>query len=463
PTSARQLFGTNFFAEPYIGIFLLGGGLDSAQSPLASSEAFYYPTLRSDKPDYSPGEIVTLMGERWRPNETITINIHESSGDPDTNLTATADVSGSFTNQQFIVQPSDLGVRFLATATGQTSNWTAQATFTDGNVKAMAAPSGTTFTLTKSTFSNTTCSGTPASTTTVTGVNSSSGNTTGGVNAGESIKLEAAATSDQNTAFTNWSSSDPFTVVAPRAICVPGFSGGGTRNYFANYAPGGADLSITKTDSPDPVTPGGTLTYTITVSNAGPNAAASVTMNDPLPPQTTFQSMPTPAGWSCTTPAAGSTGTVNCTTASLASAATATFTLGVQVSSAALDGSTISNTATVSSTTADSNTGNNSATATTTVRAQADLAITKTDSPDPVTPGGTLTYTITVSNAGPNAAASVTMNDPLPSQTTFQSMPTPAGWSCTTPAAGSTGIVNCTTASFASGATATFTLMVQVS
>src|SRR5207249_521153 len=197
--------------------------------------------------------------------------------------------------------------------------------------------------------------------------------------------------------------------------------------------------------------------------NAGPNAAVSVTMNDPLPPQTTFQSMPTPAGWSCTTPAAGSTGTVNCTTASFASGATATFTLGVQVSSAALDGSTISNTATVSSTTADSNTGNNSATATTTVRAQADLAITKTDSPDPVTPGGTLTYTITVSNAGPNAAASVTMNDPLPPQTTFQSMPTPAGWSCTTPAAGSPGTVSCTTATLAIGATATFTLAVQVS
>src|SRR5437667_10914014 len=105
------------------------------------------------------------MGERWRPNETITINIHESSGDPDTNLTATADVSGSFTNQQFIVQPSDLGVRFLATATGQTSNWTAQTTFTDGNVKAMARPSGTTFTLTETQYPNATCRGNANSTT----------------------------------------------------------------------------------------------------------------------------------------------------------------------------------------------------------------------------------------------------------------------------------------------------------
>src|SRR5712664_2913008 len=161
PITARQLFGTNFFAEPDTGILLMSGGLDSAQSPLASSEAFYYPTLRSAKPDYSPGDLVTLMGEGWRPNEAITIKIHESSGDPDTNLSAIADAHGAFTNSQFGVNSSDSGVRFLATATGQASGWTAQTTFTDGNVKAMAAPSGTTFTLTKSTFSNTTCSGAP--------------------------------------------------------------------------------------------------------------------------------------------------------------------------------------------------------------------------------------------------------------------------------------------------------------
>src|SRR5438445_607440 len=313
PSTARQLFGANFFNVPYTGILLASGGLDGAGLTLAPSEVFFYPTLRTDKPDYSPGEIVTLMGEGWRPNESISINIHESSGDPDTNLTATADANGAFTNQQFIIQPSDQGVTFLATANGQTSGWTAQTTFTDGNVKAIAAPSGTTFTLTKSVFSNSTCTGTPSSTTTVTGVNSTTGNTTGGVNSGDSIKLEAAATSDQNTAFTNWSSSDPFTVIAPRAICVPGFNGAVTRTYFANYT-GGADLSITKSDSPDPVAPGGTLTYTITIGNAGPNAAVNVTMSDPLPPQTTFQSVAAPAGWSCTTPAVGTTGTVSCTT-----------------------------------------------------------------------------------------------------------------------------------------------------
>ncbi len=133
PGTARRLFGANFFELPYTGILLATGGLDSAETPLASSEVFFYPTLHSDKPDYAPGETVTLMGEGWLPNEQVTINIRESSGDPDTNLTATADASGAFTNSEFQTNPdrSDVGVRFLATATGQASNWTAQTTFTD--------------------------------------------------------------------------------------------------------------------------------------------------------------------------------------------------------------------------------------------------------------------------------------------------------------------------------------------
>src|SRR5438309_6829822 len=131
PGTARRLFGANFFELPYTGILLATGGLDSAETPLASSEVFFYPTLRSDKPDYAPGETVTLMGERWRPNERVAINIRESSGDPDTNLTATADAAGAFTNSEFQMNLLDRGIKFTATARGLTSGWTAQAKFTD--------------------------------------------------------------------------------------------------------------------------------------------------------------------------------------------------------------------------------------------------------------------------------------------------------------------------------------------
>src|SRR5439155_7694393 len=70
------------------------------------------------------------------------------------------------------------------------------------------------------------------------------------------------------------------------------------------------------------------------------------------------------------------------------------------------EGGTITNTATVSAATSDPNPANNTATASTTVIASADLSITKSDAPDPVIAGGTLTYTLTVSNGGPSTAAS---------------------------------------------------------
>ena len=51
--------------------------------------------------------------------------------------------------------------------------------------------------------------------------------------------------------------------------------------------------------------------------------------------------------------------------------------------------------------------------------ASADVAITKADVPDPVTVGGPLTYTLVVTNNGPDDASSIVVTDTLPSGTTF--------------------------------------------
>ncbi len=222
-----------------------------------------------------------------------------------------------------------------------------------------------------------------------------------------------------------------------------------------------ADLSVTKTDTPDPVAPGSNLTYTITASNAGPSNAATVAVNDTLPAGMTFVSLASPGGWSCTTPAVGAGGTVSCSIASL-TASSAVFTLVVAVGPGVTPGTIITNNATATSTTTDPNTGNESGTATTTVGAgSADLSITKTDTPDPVAPGSNLSYTITASNAGPSNAATVVLNDTLPAGTTFVSLSSPGGWSCTTPAVGAVGTVSCSIATLAAGS-AVFTLTVAV-
>ncbi|HEX2645508.1 MAG TPA: ExeM/NucH family extracellular endonuclease, partial [Thermoanaerobaculia bacterium] len=220
-----------------------------------------------------------------------------------------------------------------------------------------------------------------------------------------------------------------------------------------------ADLSVTKVDTPDPVTAGTNLTYTITVNNAGPSDAATVSLADTLPAGTTFVSLSPAGGWSCTTPAIGAGGAVTCTNASMA-AGNAVFTLTVAVGPAVADGTVLSNTATVSSATSDPAPGNESATAATTVTATADLSVTKIDTPDPVSAGSNLTYTITVNNSGPSDA-SASLSDTLPAGTTFVSLASPGGWSCTTPAVGGTGAVTCSNAAMAAG-TAAFTLTVNV-
>jgi uncharacterized repeat protein (TIGR01451 family) len=251
--------------------------------------------------------------------------------------------------------------------------------------------------------------------------------------------------------------SNTATITATTADPTPGNNSATATTTVA----ASADVSVTKTDTPDPVAPGSNLTYTITASNAGPSNAATVTVNDTLPAGTTFVSLASPGGWSCTTPAVGAGGTVSCSIASL-TAGSAVFTLVVAVDAGATPGTVLSNTATATSATSDPNPGNESGTATSTVGAgSADLSITKSGTPDPVVSGNNLTYTLTAGNAGPSSAANVSVNDTLPAGTTFVSLTSPGGWSCTTPAVGAAGTVSCSIAALAAGSSV-FTLVVAV-
>ncbi len=84
----------------------------------------------------------------------------------------------------------------------------------------------------------------------------------------------------------------------------------------------------------------------------------------------------------------------------------------------------------------------------------ADLAISKTDDPDPVIPGTPLTYTITVSNSGPLAATGVTATDTLPPAVTFASSSASQG-TCS-----GTGTVTCNLGTINNGGSATVTIVV---
>jgi uncharacterized repeat protein (TIGR01451 family) len=198
-----------------------------------------------------------------------------------------------------------------------------------------------------------------------------------------------------------------------------------------------ADLSITKGDSPDPVAAGQLLTYTLGVSNAGPQDATATTVTDTLPGSVTFESA-TPSQGSCSQ----ASGTVSCALGTLANGAGAS----VEVKVRPQEGGQITNQASVASSAGDLNLANNTASATTNVSGVADLGLTKSDSPDPVLAGQPLTYLLTVTNAGPSSAPAVELIDTLPAGVTFNSA-TPTQGSCPE----SSGTVTCSLGTIASG------------
>jgi uncharacterized repeat protein (TIGR01451 family) len=128
-----------------------------------------------------------------------------------------------------------------------------------------------------------------------------------------------------------------------------------------------ADVSVTKTTTADTVLAGNTITYTITVANAGPDVAQTVALSDLVPANTTFVSDMQTSGpvFSLSSPAAGGTGTISGTLNALASGASASFTVVLLVSPGTPNGASIVNTANVTDITNDPNLANNSQTVTT--------------------------------------------------------------------------------------------------
>jgi uncharacterized repeat protein (TIGR01451 family) len=172
-----------------------------------------------------------------------------------------------------------------------------------------------------------------------------------------------------------------------------------------------ADLSITKSDSPDPAVAGAKLVYTIVATNNGPDDATGVTVTDVLPAGLAFISA-TSAGADCQE----SGGTVSCAVGNMASGASVTIKIRVTPNEG-----TITNTATVGGDQTDPTPANNSATEATDVTGVSDLQLTKAASITNPQEGDTIVYTIGVVNHGPSDATGVVLKDVLPGELTFVS------------------------------------------
>ncbi len=135
--------------------------------------------------------------------------------------------------------------------------------------------------------------------------------------------------------------------------------GDGTGDACDTTPSGSADLSVDLSDSPDPASVRGQVTYTVTVTNSGPNAASGVSVLTKLS-GTKYLSA---SGATCAV-VKGKNGGLRCDVGALASGASTTFTI---TTAAGTKPATATATSTVSSTTTDPVATNNSDTETTTI------------------------------------------------------------------------------------------------
>jgi uncharacterized repeat protein (TIGR01451 family)/fimbrial isopeptide formation D2 family protein len=189
----------------------------------------------------------------------------------------------------------------------------------------------------------------------------------------------------------------------------------------------GPDLRLSKTDGGVTAVPGGLITYTLTITNAGNGDATGVLVTDTVPANTFFVGASnggSESGGLATWPAF-----------SLAGGASVTRTLAVRVSNPLPAGVTsVTNTARVGddgTNGADPNPGDNSGGDAAPVSAFVDLRLGKSAGAASAAPGGALTFTLAYTNVGNIAATGVRITETVPANTTFSAAASaPFVWSC---------------------------------
>lgn len=221
--------------------------------------------------------------------------------------------------------------------------------------------------------------------------------------------IQFEATSPAGSTFTN-SGSVTSTSTDPN-------SGNDSASVTTTIVPL-ADLAVTES-GPTTLPGGDTATYSVTLTNNGPEAATGVALTDADP----FVPGVVVPGSGSLTAAPGNPDTFSLTvnansftetaTGPIASGNSDIFSLTIQFEASSPRGSTFTNSASVTSTSSDPTPGNNSAAVTTTIVPSADLAVTESG-PATITAGTTATYTISVTNDGPSDAQRVNLSDVLP-------------------------------------------------
>ncbi len=259
---------------------------------------------------------------------------------------------------------------------------------------------------------STVCSRTYAAVATVPGAPSGG---TRGLNNGETLTITyeqvfantAAAASITNTATVN----DRSTLTGTTDIT--GTNAARTSAATVNVVP--YNLRVAKTASSTLINSGGNITWTVIVTNDGPGdmfgpddtTANVLAVGDTAP--TTNMSAPT--AFSSTGPAGTCTyasNVISCT-GRLKNAEAQTFQFTQTVAAGTAASTVVNNTASITDyLTGDSN---DSSTASVTVSPSANLSVVKSNGVSSVTPGSTVTYTVLVTNNGPDSTTGAIVTD----------------------------------------------------
>jgi len=224
-------------------------------------------------------------------------------------------------------------------------------------------------------------------------------------------------------------------------------------------------VSITKTSSGGTLVAGSSFTYTVTVASTGTAPAHGTVVADSLPAGVQSWSWTCSATGGAVCPVASGTAALNETLANFPVGGQVVYSITAQLAAAATG--TVTNTATATPpSTGLCSPGDTQppcvATVTNPVQTLARVGITKTSSGGTLTPGGTFTYTVTVTSSGPSAAHGTVVTDALPAGVESWSWTCAAAGGASCPTAAGTAALNEVIANFPAGSQVVYTITARV-